>query len=723
MSWEIVAAATRFPELTADWDRLNNQLYNGHPFFDSRFIGALLVHFGSGNERLCIHRTSGLVTGALILVPSGRGRWALFRPAQVQASALLLSDVGALETLFAALPGLVWTVELYAVDPRFAPDFTALKLPQVSTPQAHTIGVQVVRDFNDYWAKRARKLAHNLRRYFRRVESEGYALRFLAFRDEAEIAARVGRYGTLESAGWKGRAGTAISRENTQGAFYEEVLRGFAATGQAAVYELQIGDHLAASRLMIANAEMLILLKTTYDESLSRFAPGRLLLYQLLEEQFRHPTLKTIEFYTNATTDQKEWATFGCTIRNIQIFRSPVVSAAFSILRANRNRFRSSTSEPSDHPQPIVQTAGGATLQELRDASWDVASFRETETFETSADWFTLLQREVFPDDPGVRFYLTGEKQQPRVILPVRLTQSGQRQTMESLSNYYTALYAPMLSREGDLLDLQDLVAAATREHPNLQVMRFAPMDPEATAYPALINALRANNWVPFGYFCFGNWYLRVNGTWSDYLQQRSAAHRSAIRRRCRRFKADGGTLRMVTTAQGIDEAVTEFESIYLASWKRPEPYPDFVPALIRCLAATGKLRLGLARLGEQTIAAQLWFVDGAKASIYKVAYHEQFASYSPGTVLTAHLMQHVIDVDRVKKVDFLIGDDEYKHRWMSHRRERWGIVAYNPATLPGLALFFREVCGRLAKAAKRGLSGAWRRWRKQPADAPAERS
>jgi len=113
-----------------------------------------------------------------------------------------------------------------------------------------------------------------------------------------------------------------------------------------------------------------------------------------------------------------------------------------------------------------------------------------------------------------------------------------------------------------------------------------------------------------------------------------------------------------------------------------------------------GMLRLGFARLGERTIAAQLWIVDRQKASIYKVAYHEQFASYSPGTVLTAHLLQHVIDKDRVREVDFLIGDDQYKRMWMSDRRERWGIVAYNPRTLIGCALLLKEIAGRTVRAA-----------------------
>jgi CelD/BcsL family acetyltransferase involved in cellulose biosynthesis len=51
-----------------------------------------------------------------------------------------------------------------------------------------------------------------------------------------------------------------------------------------------------------------------------------------------------------------------------------------------------------------------------------------------------------------------------------------------------------------------------------------------------------------------------------------------------------------------------------------------------------------------------------------KIAYDEQYAKLSIGTVLTT-LMPYVIDVDRVRIVDYLSGDDEYKRTWLSHRR------------------------------------------------------
>ena len=46
--------------------------------------------------------------------------------------------------------------------------------------------------------------------------------------------------------------------------------------------------------------------------------------------------------------------------------------------------------------------------------------------------------------------------------------------------------------------------------------------------------------------------------------------------------------------------------------------------------------------------------------------------------------MRHALDDAAVTEVDHLTGDDRYKRDWMSHRRERWGIVAFNPGTARG---------------------------------------
>jgi CelD/BcsL family acetyltransferase involved in cellulose biosynthesis len=60
--------------------------------------------------------------------------------------------------------------------------------------------------------------------------------------------------------------------------------------------------------------------------------------------------------------------------------------------------------------------------------------------------------------------------------------------------------------------------------------------------------------------------------------------------------------------------------------------------------------------------------------------------------------MRHVMVDDRVSEVDYLIGDDPYKQSWMGQRRERCGIVAYNPISLIGNTKLIYEAAGRLLR-------------------------
>jgi hypothetical protein len=314
---------------------------------------------------------------------------------------------------------------------------------------------------------------------------------------------------------------------------------------------------------------------------------------------------------------------------------------------------------------------------------------------ESAPEWYANLQRTVFRDDPGVCYYVKHHEDGAAAIMPVRHAKHGFIRQIEALGNFYTSLYTLPLSESGDLAPL---LLKASRAKGQAHVMRFAPLDPATPAYAALFTAMRSIGWIPFKYFCFGNWHLEVTCPWREYLQQRPGRLRNTLRRKSKKFAAAGGKLEIITGGVALDAAIADYNAVYARSWKRPELFPEFVPELVRWLAAKGWLRLGLARLEGQAIAAQIWIVAHGKASIFKLAYDEHFAEYAAGTLLTAHLMEHAIDRERVREVDYLIGDDPYKADWMSQRRERWGIVAYNPKTVIGLGLLMREALGRLVR-------------------------
>lgn len=328
-----------------DWDRLNAQLYESHPLFDSRFIEGLLRHFGSGDEHVLVLQDGGAIVGMTLLTPSRAGVWQSFLPSQLQVAPVLVADRHALSGIFDALPGFCWQIELLSQDPLFSPLFGDDQTGQsdlnlVQTRNALTMQVLLDGSFDEYWQSRSRKLRQNIKRYRSRMEREGLEPKTSVFTDPSDMAAALARYGDLESSGWKGANGTAIHIDNPQGAFYREMLEAFAATGQACVYEYYAGADLSASRLFLGGAGMLIAMKTTYMESLSQFSPGRLLLQEVLSREFDRGDYAAIEFYTNATKDQLSWSSEQREICHFGLLRNRSIARLYTFASEIRARLR-----------------------------------------------------------------------------------------------------------------------------------------------------------------------------------------------------------------------------------------------------------------------------------------------------------------------------------------------------------------------------------------------
>jgi hypothetical protein len=116
-------------------------------------------------------------------------------------------------------------------------------------------------------------------------------------RDAAEMAGALARYGALESTGWKASEGTAIHPDNAQGRFYRCLLETAAASGEAAVYEYLFDDRTVAMNLCLQRAGVLVVLKTTYDESFKSLSPAFLLREEELQTLFGEHRVRRIEYY------------------------------------------------------------------------------------------------------------------------------------------------------------------------------------------------------------------------------------------------------------------------------------------------------------------------------------------------------------------------------------------------------------------------------------------
>ena len=267
-------------------------------------------------------------------------------------------------------------------------------------------------------------------------------------------------------------------------------------------------------------------------------------------------------------------------------------------------------------------------------------------------------------------------------------------QPAQSLTGPYTALFQPLFAAGTAAPGWHDAGAACARALRPL--LRLDALDADAPWLAPFIAGARAAGLRAATFAHFGNWHEPVAGrSWAEYLAARPGGLRETIRRKSRK---PGAEFSLVTGGPELDSGIAAYEEVYARSWKIPEPFPRFNATLMREAAAAGALRLGLLHAGPVAIAAQLWTVSDGIASVLKLAHDEAHKALSPGTIITARMIAHLLETERVAALDFGRGDDPYKRLWTTHRRQRIGLLLASPWHPAGAATLLRQSLGALKR-------------------------
>lgn len=259
------------------------------------------------------------------------------------------------------------------------------------------------------------------------------------------------------------------------------------------------------------------------------------------------------------------------------------------------------------------------------------------------------------------------------------------RDRLVPLSSWYTLAFSPVYSATPDALLKRRLLRAIARRlrAPALGIasVSLSPV-PEEEAQ-ALARAFRRAGWLSIVRPATANWRLDVNGRiFSEYWGARPGQLRSTVERKRDDFS--------IEISDHFDPATWQsYEQVYGESWKPAEGSPAFLREFAEEEGAAGTLRIGIARLGERPVAAQLWTVENGVAIIHKLAHVEDAREHSPGTVLSAAMFERAIDGDGVQTIDFGTGDDAYKADWMEEKRALQRVELFNlarPAAWPRAA-------------------------------------
>jgi hypothetical protein len=325
---------------------------------------------------------------------------------------------------------------------------------------------------------------------------------------------------------------------------------------------------------------------------------------------------------------------------------------------------------------------GADALPDDARALLDAAS---AEDFQFGAGWFRALATSL-PEGARPRFLLYREAGAV-ALLPLQI---GAGRPCGLATLYTTRFRPPVAAGASDaaLLRAGAAFGAACRAAGTL---RLDALDADWPPLAPLLAGFRQGGMVALRFAHFGNWRTGL-ADWAGYCARRPPELRTTIRRRLARAARDASLVFTLTDGRDPDalaEALAAYEAVYAASWKPPEPYPAFTAALFA--EAGESLRLAVLRQGGVPVAAQYWLLAGGTATVLKLAHDEAARALSPGTLLTALTIRHLIEHDRITALDFGRGDDAYKEGWTGERRQRIGVLLCSPRHPAGLAELARH--------------------------------
>jgi hypothetical protein len=291
-----------------------------------------------------------------VLTPISGWHWSTFQPSQMPLGALVVSagmsltELGA--SLMRSLPVPALVLSLTQQDPIVVEREPDTPLAR-SDDFVSTAWIDVAGDFESYWAERGKNLRQNLRKQRNRLAADGVVAQTRTWRQPGEMAPALVRYGALESKGWKAGQGTAIDVDNQQGRFYAALFEAAARRGEALIYEYLIDSRTVAMNLCIHRGGTLVILKTTYDESIKPLSPAFLLHEDQLRSIFASGEFQRVEYYGRVMEWHTRWTNSSRMLFHSTVYRWPLMRKL-----ADRRRLQVAAAGAGSNVLPVSESVG-----------------------------------------------------------------------------------------------------------------------------------------------------------------------------------------------------------------------------------------------------------------------------------------------------------------------------------------------------------------------------
>ncbi len=164
-------------------------------------------------------------------------------------------------------------------------------LPLTSVGRIERPFLQSDLDGPDYLRNALRPHHHREFRRLKRRLSEQGRLEYRVARQPDEVRLGTEAFLTLEASGWKGRERTAMAIDRYRAAFVREAVNRLAEADMCRVHMYTLDDRVIACILVFVESGIAYTWKTAYDEALSAFSPGTLLMLDLTANHLEDPNI------------------------------------------------------------------------------------------------------------------------------------------------------------------------------------------------------------------------------------------------------------------------------------------------------------------------------------------------------------------------------------------------------------------------------------------------
>lgn len=351
----------------------------------------------------------------------------------------------------------------------------------------------------------------------------------------------------------------------------------------------------------------------------------------------------------------------------------------------------------------------------------------DSEDFLVGARWLDAFHDYELEDDAEHRIYCAEVDGAPAALLslctPAARAGSHFRNrwipsaSLSAATSFQSCAFGPLLCEDPALAEdgLREIFLHLARSERHWAWVDLNGLDRDAPWFDPLVDSLRdAGYWVrPYPHFP-SRYETYQEPSLKEYLARRSPEDRKQFQnyeRKWRKLQRENAAeFRIVRgPADDIDAAVAAYQWVHERSWKQPERSPAFIPRILSEAFAAGVLRMGILSVDGQPVAVEVGIAHDRGVTMLKTAYDQAYRDRSVGAIAILRTIEHLIETDHVMQIDFGRDDEPYKRLWMPLRRERWGVVAFNPTSASGwigLSAQIRDDVDRYARTLAKQLLG-----------------